>query len=148
MTAKTAGLTIGESVAERIERFDWAQLRQNLTGQGNAVLQGLLSADEARGLAKLYPDDGIFRSRVIMARHGFGRGEYKYFDYPLPQLVSELRTAFYPPLAEVANRWNERMGIGKQFPQNHAEYLDLCHKAGQTKATPLLLQYGAGDYNC
>jgi hypothetical protein len=83
-----------------------------------------------------------------MARHGFGRGEYKYFDYPLPQLVSQLRTAFYPQLADVANRWNERMGIRKQFPQSHAEYLDRCHNAGQAKATPLLLQYEAGDYNC
>jgi uncharacterized protein len=135
-------------LSERVAGLDWDRIARSLDILGYATTGPLLHGDECAGLVATYVADKGFRSRVIMARHGFGRGEYKYFDYPLPQLVSELRTAFYPPLAEVANRWNERMGIGKQFPQNHAEYLDLCHKAGQTKATPLLLQYGAGDYNC
>jgi hypothetical protein len=148
MTAKAAGLTIGESVAERIERFDWAQLRQNLTGQGNAVLQGLLSADEARGLAKLYPDDRIFRSRVVMARRGFGKGEYKYFDYPLPHLIESLRASLYTKLAPIANDWNTAMKIPVQYPDTHAEFIQRCHDAGQNRPTPLLLEYGPGDFNC
>jgi hypothetical protein len=92
--------------------------------------------------------DELFRSQVIMARHGFGRGEYKYFDYPLPEPVAALRAALYPPLAEIANRWNEAMGVEVRYPAAHTEYLGHCHQAGQTKATPLLLQYGEGDYNC
>jgi uncharacterized protein len=135
-------------VSERVAGLEWDRIAQSLETLGYATTGPILDADECAGLVDTYAADRGFRSRVIMARHGFGRGEYKYFDYPLPQLVSELRTAFYPPLAEFANRWNERMGMRKQFPQSHAEYLDLCHQSGQTKATPLLLQYGAGDYNC
>jgi uncharacterized protein len=99
-------------------------------------------------LAGLYPSEEGFRSRIVMARHGFGRGEYKYFSYPLPETIATLRAALYPPLAEIANRWNEAMGIDTRYPADHAAYLKRCHKAGQAKPTPLLLQYGAGDYNC
>ena len=150
----TAGLRLAKSgpalarVSERVAGLDWDRIAQSLDAVGYATTGPLLHSDECAGLVASYPADKGFRSRVIMARHGFGRGEYKYFDYPLPQLVSQLRTAFYPQLAEFANRWNERMGIRKQFPQSHAEYLDRCHNAGQAKATPLLLQYEAGDYNC
>jgi hypothetical protein len=135
-------------VSERVAGLDWDRIAQRLDTVGYATTGLLLDGDECAGLVGTYAADKGFRSRVIMARHGFGRGEYKYFDYPLPQLVNQLRTAFYPPLAGIANEWNERMGIRKQFPQSHAEYLDRCHKGGQTKATPLLLQYAAGDYNC
>jgi uncharacterized protein len=144
--AKTGSAPVRAS--ERVAGLDWDRIAQSLDTLGYATTGPLLHGDECADLVDTYTADKGFRSRVIMARHGFGRGEYKYFDYPLPQLVSELRTAFYPPLAQFANHWNERMGIRKQFPQSHAEYLDLCHKAGQTKATPLLLRYGAGDYNC
>lgn len=135
-------------VSERVAGLDWDRIAQGLDTFGYAKTGPLLHGDECASLVDSYAEDKRFRSRVIMARHGFGRGEYKYFGYPLPKLVSELRTAFYPPLAQFANRWNERIGIGTLFPQGHAEYLDRCHNVGQTKATPLLLQYGAGDYNC
>jgi len=135
-------------VSERVAGLDWARIAQSLDTRGYATTGALLRGDECASLVATYAADKGFRTRVIMARHGFGSGEYKYFDYPLPQLVSELRTAFYSPLAAFANHWNERIGIRKQFPQSHAEYLDLCRGAGQTKATPLLLQYETGDYNC
>jgi hypothetical protein len=112
------------------------------------VIGPLLDADACAALAARYDDDARFRSRIVMARHGFGRGEYKYFAYPLPDEVAALRTALYPPLAEVANRWNEAMGVAVRYPDAHADYLARCHAAGQTKPTPLLLRYGAGDYNC
>ena len=115
---------------------------------GCAVTGPLLTADECEALAASYPEDAPFRSRVVMARHGFGRGEYKYFAYPLPDLVPGLRTALYPQLAEIANRWNEAMGIAVRFPDDHEDFLERCHQAGQPRPTPLLLQYGPGDYNC
>ena len=137
-----------EPIAERIASLDWSALGNDLDVHGCAVTPPLLTVDECHELADLYTADAPFRSRVIMTRHGFGRGEYKYFAYPLPDPIAELRTALYPPLAEIANRWNEAMGIEVRYPAGHRAYLDCCHKAGQPKPTPLLLQYGPGDYNC
>jgi uncharacterized protein len=136
------------SPASRIEAIDWARIAANLDAQGCATTAPLLSAEQCAALAQSYESDAPFRSRVVMARHGFGRGEYKYFAYPLPEPVAVLRAALYPPLAEIANRWNEAMAIDLRYPQEHASYLARCRKAGQTKPTPLLLQYGTGDYNC
>ncbi|HXR58603.1 MAG TPA: 2OG-Fe(II) oxygenase [Burkholderiales bacterium] len=132
----------------RIEALDWDGIAASLDVEGCARIEALLSPAECRETAALYSSAARFRSKVVMARHGFGRGEYQYFNYPLPDLVAGLRTAIYPRLAPVANRWNEAMGIDTRFPAKHAEYLKRCHKAGQRKPTPLLLQYGAGDYNC
>jgi hypothetical protein len=134
--------------AGRIRAFDWRRVGQDLDGYGSAVLEGLLSPDECQALAALYPLDAMFRSRVVMARHGFGRGEYKYFNYPLPDLIGRLRTALYPPLAPIANRWNEAMNIDVHYPEEHADFIARCHRAGQSKPTPLLLQYQTDDYNC
>src|SRR6202051_5192701 len=135
-------------VATRVDAIDWAQASHDLDAQGCAVFKGLLSADECRALADTYPDDSRFRSRVVMGRHGFGRGEYKYFSYPLPDLIAELRPALHAQLRGVANRWNEAMGIDIRYPETHEAFLKRCHAAGQTRPTPLLLQYGPGDYNC
>ena len=132
----------------RVAQADWERLAADLNGQGSAVLEGLLTPEECRRLASLYAKEDGFRSRVIMGRHGFGKGEYKYFSYPLPEPIAGLRTALYPPLAAIANDWNARMGIDARYPAKHADFLDLCHKAGQTRPTPLLLQYDPGDYNC
>ncbi len=137
-----------KNVAERVNSIDWEKVSHDLDAQGSALVERLVAADECEALAALYPMDELFRSRVIMARHGFGRGEYKYFNYPLPDIVAELRTATYPRLASVANRWNTAMGIDVRFPEQHGDFIGRCHKAGQTKPTPLLLQYGPGDYNC
>ena len=136
------------SPASRIEAIDWARIAASLDVQGCAMTAPLLTAEQCAALARSYESDAPFRSRVVMARHGFGRGEYKYFAYPLPEPVAVLRAALYPPLAEIANRWNEAMAIDLRYPQEHTSYLARCRKAGQTKPTPLLLQYGAGDYNC
>src|SRR5277367_1760592 len=135
-------------IAARVEAIDWPQAGGDLDAYGCAVLKGLLSADECGALSALYPEDAHFRSRVVMGRHGFGRGEYKYFSYPLPELIAELRPALYAQLHGVANRWNEAMGIDIRYPEKHAAFLERCHAAGQERPTPLLLQYGAGDYNC
>jgi uncharacterized protein len=134
------------ALAERA--VDWDRVSRDLDARGNAVLEQLLSTEECRALAALYPADGMFRSRIVMGRHGFGRGEYKYFDYPLPERVAALRTALYPRLVATANRWNEAMGIDVRYPAAHAEFVARCHAAGQRKPTPLLLQYEAEDYNC
>ena len=131
-----------------VNTTDWARASQELDARGNVRVAGLLTARECQALTALYAAEGPFRSRVVMAKHGFGRGEYKYFAYPLPQLVAELREAFYPHLAPIANRWNEALGIEVRFPKSHAEFLKRCHVAGQVRPTPLLLQYGADDFNC
>jgi uncharacterized protein len=135
-------------IAARVDAIDWPQATADLDAQGSTILKSLLSPQGCRALAALYPDDNNFRSRVVMSRHGFGRGEYKYFSYPLPDLIAGLRPALYAQLCGVANRWNEAMGIAIRYPQNHDAFLKRCHEAGQVRPTPLLLQYGAGDYNC
>jgi hypothetical protein len=128
--------------------IDWPGVWRDLDARGSAVIPGLLSPDECREIAALYPRGDVFRSQVVMARHGFGQGEYKYFAYPLPVRVQDLREALYPRLAPIANAWNEAMGLAPRFPADHAAFLERCHRAGQTRPTPLLLKYGPGDYNC
>ena len=135
-------------VAARVRSIDAAALEGDLDAQGWSVVRDLLTAAECDELASLYTQDAGFRSRVVMARHGFGKGEYRYFSYPLPPLVQGLRTALYPRLAPLANRWHERMGMSVRFPAEHAEFIARCAASGQARPTPLLLQYGAGDYNC
>jgi hypothetical protein len=136
-----------KGIPERVDAVDWTEAEAHLDGSGFSTIERILTADECRATARLYDEDGAFRSRVVMARHGFGRGEYKYFRYPLPDLVFELRAAIYPRLAPIANRWNESMRLEVRYPLQHAEYLERCHAAGQTRPTPLLLRYGAGDFN-
>lgn len=135
-------------LAQRMAAVDWSRVNAALDAQGFAVLSSLLTPDECAALSALYMHDRHFRSQVVMARHGFGRGEYKYFAYPLPQLVGDLRTELYPRLAPVANAWNEALGLAARFPAQHAAFLRECHAAGQTRPTPLLLRYVAGDFNC
>ncbi len=128
--------------------FDWERIAGELDAAGCAVVPGVLPGAECEALAALYDDDDRFRSRVIMARHGFGRGEYKYFAHPLPSVVARLRGALYSPLSAIANRWNDAMGVDVRYPDDHAAFLERCHDDGQTRPTPLLLRYGQGDYNC
>lgn len=137
-----------QDVADRIEAVDWSQVARELDAQGSALIERLLAPAECGALAALYPNDGLFRSRVVMGRHGYGRGEYQYFSYPLPALIAGLREAAYARLAPIANRWHEAMGLAARFPARHAEFIERCHAAGQRRPTPLLLQYGADDYNC
>ena len=127
---------------------DWKRVRNELDNNGYGLLGSVLSPEECASLIACYDDDGLFRSRVVMARHGFGSGEYKYFSYPLPDIVARLRAEFYPPLAEIANRWNELLGMDERYPNEHEEYLEQCRSSNQTKPTPLMLRYGEGDYNC
>ena len=134
--------------ATDIDRYDWEDIGTNLNAFGAAVLPKLMTASECEDIAALYADEKHFRSHIHMARHGFGRGEYRYFKYPLPARIAALRTALYAHVVPFANAWNERMNIAVRYPQRHAEYLKLCHEAGQTRPTPLLLQYGPGDFNC
>jgi hypothetical protein len=135
-------------VPERIAAVDWSGVYGDLDAHGGSVIEGLLSRSECDGLSQLYGSDESFRSRVVMGRHGFGRGEYKYFAYPLPQAVVELRENFYPRLASIANRWSALMGQEAGYPEALASFLDRCHTAGQLRPTPLLLEYAEDDYNC
>lgn len=136
------------ALAERVAGLDWSRLAAGLDAYGCAVMGPLLTPAECASLAASYERENLFRSRVIMARHGFGRGEYQYFGYPLPAAVAELRAAFYPRLAAIAGRWNEAMGIRTRYPDDLDSFLARCHEARQGKPTPLLLRYGPGDYNC
>ncbi len=144
MTANMPAETIGFDASS----LDWARVSADLDAQGWAILPTLLGEAECRATAALYDHGEGFRSQVVMAGHGFGRGEYRYFNYPLPPLVQTLRTTLYPRLAPLANRWHERMGAPVRFPDEHSAFLKRCHGAGQTRPTPLLLRYGPGDFNC
>jgi len=148
MNAVIAGLRPAGSAAQRVAELDWRDLSAQLDARGSAVVGQLLTPQECRALAALYPEDRLFRSRVVMARHGFGSGEYRYFTYPLPADIASLRGTFYARLAPIANEWNERLGLEQRYPAGHAEYLARCHAALQTRPTPLLLKYEEGDYNC
>jgi hypothetical protein len=138
----------GDVIAERLNGITWERMEAELDEYGGSILERLLTAEECDAVTAIYPDERVFRSRVVMARHGFGRGEYKYFGYPLPNLVDRLRTDLYVRLAPVANRWNEALRSDVRYPEQHPEFLERCHAAGQRRPTPLLLQYGEGDYNC
>jgi len=137
-----------KSAAARVAAYDWHALASELDNYGCAVLRQLLLPEECRSIAALYPDESHFRSQIFMTRYPFGKGEYRYFKYPLPHLVDGLRAALYTHLAGVANEWNRRMGIDDRYPDDHASFLKRCHDAGQTRPTPLLLQYVPGDFNC
>ena len=128
-------------------KIDWIALADELDGHGCALIPGLLEPDRCQSVAALWHAAGLFRSEVVMARHGYGRGAYRYFDYPLPDLVSDLRASLYPPLAEIANRWAQELGTGMHYPADHEEFLARCRKSGQSRPTPLLLRYETGDWN-
>ena len=145
--ATTGDAGVDVAVAARVDALDWARIGGELDANGCAPVPGLLARDACEALAAQY-DDGLFRKRVVMARHGYGRGEYRYFRYPLPDAVQALRATFYPHLAPVANRWNAAMRLDIAYPPRHEDFLVRCHAAGQSLPTPLLLRYGAGDYNC
>jgi uncharacterized protein len=130
------------------ESLDWPTIKNHLNESGNALLKNILKAEDCETLASSYENNDLYRSRVVMARHGFGRGEYKYFRYPLPDILQQLRISLYERLAPIANLWNEQMGIEVRYPSRHADFIESCHQAGQVRPTPLLLQYGPGDYNC
>jgi hypothetical protein len=132
----------------RAEALDWYRIGNELNESGNALLKSVLVPEDCNALTNMYGNDEHFRSRVVMARHGFGRGEYKYFSYPLPGILQGLRSSLYERLAPVANRWNQQMGTEVRYPPKHADFIERCHKAGQLRPTPLLLQYDGGDYNC
>lgn len=134
--------------AQRIASADWTRISADLDERGVATLPGLLDRATSRAIADSYADASLFRSRVVMAKHGFGRGEYRYFAYPLPFDLAGVRAALYASLAPLADRWNERMRVEARFPATHGEFLARCHAAGQQRPTPLLLRYVAGDYNC
>lgn len=151
MSARTKIVSAGpfaESAETRVGNYDWDALAAELGGYSCAIMENLLTPDECAEIAALYPHEEHFRSHIHMARHGFGKGEYRYFKYPLPGLLDGLRTALYPRLATVANEWNGRMGLEQRYPERHAEFLKICHDAGQVRPTPLLLQYVPGDFNC
>ncbi|MGO4517522.1 2OG-Fe(II) oxygenase [Terriglobus sp. 2YAB30_2] len=150
LASQQGGLPLSHATraVSRIASLDWKLIADELNDAGNALLKNIFTAQECQALASQYGSDELFRSRVVMSRHGFGRGEYKYFRYPLPALLQGLRTSLYERLAPIANRWNEQMGIDIRYPAEHAAFIERCHQAGQLRPTPLLLQYGAGDYNC
>ena len=151
MSALARGMTPTawpRSTAELVTSIAWERVSQDLDAQGSAMVGRLLSADECQAISSLYQKDDIFRSHIEMERHGFGRGEYKYFSYPLPALIASLRTAVYPHLVPIANRWNNAMSIDIRYPEKHSDFIERCHQAGQNRPTPLLLQYGTNDYNC
>ncbi|MHA6203379.1 2OG-Fe(II) oxygenase [Dyella soli] len=147
MHAKTSAPP-GQDITSRIDAVDWQAAMSELDARGSTVLRGLLDGGTCRDIAAGYASESLYRSRVVMARHGFGLGEYQYFRYPLPAPVQQLRSGLYPRLVALANDWNARMGLEVRYPATHAAFLARCHDAGQTRPTPLLLQYGAGDYNC
>src|SRR5262245_9563208 len=140
---RAAPTAVNEEIETRVQSIDWTRVSDDLDAHGCAAINGLLGADECSALANLYDDDSCFRSTIVMARHSFGSGEYKYFTYPLPAIIAALRPALYAPLAPIANRWNEAMGIALRYPPAHADFIRRCHAAGQTRPTPLLLKYGA-----
>lgn len=140
--------TSDSAIGQRLRAVDWGALSTDLDAQGYAVIPQLLAGDACVAMSARYDEDALFRSRVVMARHGYGRGEYRYFAYPLPAPVAELRTQVYAQLTPLANRWNTAMGIAVNYPDTHAEFIARCHAAGQVRPTPLLLRYGADDYNC
>ena len=148
MRVAASSSNLERSVRSRAVLFDREQAEKDLDARGFAVIQGLLTELECRETASFYGRNEAFRSRVIMASHGYGRGEYKYFSYPLPALVADLRNQIFPWLAGIANRWNPLLGLNERYPDDHAAFLERCHEAGQTRPTPLLLEYGPGDYNC
>ncbi len=139
--------TDAPTMTQRLDGYDWPSIESDLDAHGWAVCPGLLTGPECRGVAELYDQPRTFRNHIVMARHGFGRGEYKYFDYPLPSLIAELRPAAYARLAPIANRWAAALRSDNAFPDGHDAFLTRCHDAGQRRPTPLLLQYGAGDFN-
>jgi uncharacterized protein len=147
--ARAARAVLAASSAERrVTQYDWNLISNELSDFGCARIERLVAPEECRQIAELYPREERFRSHIHMARHGFGKGEYRYFKYPLPDLIGGLRTALYPCLAKVANNWNERMEIAQRYPERHADFLKKCHEQGQNRPTPLLLQYVEGDFNC
>lgn len=135
-------------ISQRIAAIDWHRIYDELDRQGWATTGPLLAGGERGGLASAYDEEALYRSRVVMARHGFGRGEYRYFAYPLPPIVQQLRAGLYERLVPLANRWRAAIGVDEAFPLAHAEYIGRCHAAGQVRPTPLILRYEAGDYNC
>jgi uncharacterized protein len=148
VSARAKSARLPPTTAERIAALAWPQLESELDAQGCALIERLLTRAECDALVASYAQPELFRSRVVMARHGYGRGEYQYFTYPLPELVAQLRASFYPRLVPIANRWNEAMGIDVQYPEQHRSFLERCHAAGQLRPTPLLLAYAEADYNC
>ncbi|MDI6935085.1 2OG-Fe(II) oxygenase [Serratia sp. Se-PFBMAAmG] len=142
------GNTQDNQLSNRLQSIDWVDIRAQLDAYGCARIQGLLDPETCDEMASLYPESERFRTHIHLARHGFGKGEYKYFSYPLPDKITRLRTALYPELATIANVWNEKMNVDVRYPAEHKTYLETCHARGQVRPTPLLLQYVEGDYNC
>jgi hypothetical protein len=139
---------LATNIEARVNAVDWHAAQEELDGFGCATIANLLTPAECDALKAQYASGELYRSRVVMARHGFGRGEYKYYAYPLPEMIGSLRNAVYPHLVPIANRWNEIMRIDTRYPPDHAAFIDRCHAAGQLRPTPLILQYAQGDYNC